>query len=153
MIDERPGWDEYFLGIALAVSARGDCLRCRVGAVLVGPDRRIRSTGYNGSYPGGPSCSAGECGRCTSDVPSGTGYENCIEVHAEANALLYASWEDCQGSTLFVTRDPCKDCTKLIRASGVAWIVTPSGVVGVDNWEGYSTAWQLKEGEITEDEL
>jgi hypothetical protein len=25
--------------------------------------------------------------------------------------------------------------------------------VGVDNWEGYSTAWQIYEGEITEDEL
>ncbi|MEU5166841.1 hypothetical protein [Streptomyces mutomycini] len=24
---------------------------------------------------------------------------------------------------------------------------------GVDNWEGYSTAWQLSEGEITEDDI
>jgi dCMP deaminase len=119
----RPEWSTYFLGIALAVSARGDCLRCRVGAVLVGADNRILSTGYNGSYPGGPSCSAGECERCLSDQPSGSGYESCIEVHAEANALLYASWEDCQGSTLYVTRKPCKDCTKLIRSSGAVKVV------------------------------
>lgn len=25
--------------------------------------------------------------------------------------------------------------------------------VGVDNWEGYSTAWQIVEGEITEDDI
>jgi dCMP deaminase len=121
--DGRPEWDSYFLGIASAVASRGDCLRCRVGAVLVGRDHRIRSTGYNGSYPGGPSCSRGECPRCLSEVPSGTGYEDCIEVHAEANALLYASWDDCQLSTLYVTRAPCKDCSKLIRASGVVKVV------------------------------
>ncbi|MFE8916830.1 deoxycytidylate deaminase [Streptomyces globisporus] len=126
--DERPDWDTYFLGIADAVAERGDCLRCRVGAVLVGQDRRIRSTGYNGSYPGGPSCSAGECRRCLSEVPSGTGYEDCIEVHAEANALLYASWDDCQASTLYVTRKPCKDCTKLIRSSGVVKVVWADGL-------------------------
>ncbi|WP_395759519.1 deoxycytidylate deaminase [Streptomyces althioticus] len=129
----RPDWATYFLQIADAVAARGDCLRCRVGAVLVGPDNRIRSTGFNGSFPGGPSCLAGECPRCLSDVPSGTGYEDCVEVHAEANALLYASWEDCQGSTLYVTREPCKDCSKLIRASGVANVFWADS----DGYEGF----------------
>lgn len=123
MTNERPGWDEYFLGIAEAVSARGDCIRCKVGSVLVGLDRRIRSTGYNGSFPEGPSCLQGECPRCLSDVPSGSGYENCIEVHAEANALLYASWEDCQYATLYVTRKPCSNCSKLIRATGIVKVV------------------------------
>lgn len=135
----RPDWTAYFLGIADAVAARGDCLRCRVGAVLVGTDNRIRSTGFNGSFPGGPSCLAGECPRCVSDVPSGTGYEDCVEVHAEANALLYASWEDCQGSTLYVTREPCKDCSKLIRASGVARVI----------WSGmndpFTAEWQIQQ--------
>ncbi|WP_327294420.1 deoxycytidylate deaminase [Streptomyces sp. NBC_01197] len=123
--DDRPDWPTYFLGIAQAVAARGDCLRSRVGAVLVGQDNRIKSTGFNGSYPGGPSCLAGECPRCVSDQPSGSGYEDCVETHAEANALLYASWEDCQGATLYVTRKPCKDCSKLIRAASieeVTWI-------------------------------
>ena len=137
MSDERPNWDFYFLGIANAVAARGDCLRCRVGAVLVGQDKRIRSTGFNGSFPGGPSCLAGQCPRCLSDTPSGTSYEDCVEVHAEANALLYASWEDCQGSTLYVTREPCKDCSKLIRASGVA------DVVWIDNQELFDLNQQL----------
>ncbi|MFD5697878.1 deoxycytidylate deaminase [Streptomyces lasiicapitis] len=118
-LDERPDWDTYFLDIACAVAARGDCRRCRVGAVVVGSDRRIRSTGYNGSYPGGPSCGAGECPRCLSKAPSGTSYEDCIETHAEANALLYADWPACQEATIYITRPPCKDCTKLIRSSGI----------------------------------
>ncbi|MEV8022536.1 deaminase [Streptomyces sp. NPDC086554] len=122
-LDDRPDWDTYFLGIAQAVALRGDCRRCRVGAVVVGPDRRIRSTGYNGSYPGGPSCSAGECPRCQSEVPSGASYEDCIETHAEANALLYADWLGCQDATIYITRSPCKDCTKLIRSSGIRKVV------------------------------
>lgn len=128
MTNERPDWNNYFLDIARAVGQRGDCIRCRVGAVLVGQDHRIRSTGYNGSYPGGPSCSRGECPRCASEVPSGSDYEDCIEVHAEANALLYASWEDCQGATIYVTRKPCKDCSKLIRAAGVVKVVWADGL-------------------------
>lgn len=38
-----PGWDEYFLGIASAVSARAKCTRRKVGAVLV-LDRRLIAT-------------------------------------------------------------------------------------------------------------
>ncbi|WP_370422543.1 cytidine/deoxycytidylate deaminase family protein [Streptomyces sp. QH1-20] len=124
-LDARPDWDTYFLGIAVAVAARGDCLRCRVGSVVVGSDRRIVSTGYNGSYPGGPSCSRGECPRCISEVPSGTSYEDCVETHAEANALLYADWVSCQGSTIYITRSACKDCLKLIKSAGVHRVVHP----------------------------
>ncbi|MFH8346755.1 deoxycytidylate deaminase [Streptomyces sp. NPDC018045] len=123
----RPTWDEYFLGIASAVARRGDCVRSRVGAVLVRPDRRIASTGYNGSPPGGPSCLDGGCIRCSSDVPSGAHYEGCIETHAEANCLLYADWSHCQGATLYITRSPCTGCSKLIRSSGVALVVWPEG--------------------------
>ncbi|HHY59507.1 MAG TPA: cytidine deaminase, partial [Clostridia bacterium] len=44
----RPSWDEYFAEITKLVAKRSTCLRRRVGAVLV-KDRRILTTGYNGS--------------------------------------------------------------------------------------------------------
>ncbi|MET8702700.1 deaminase [Kitasatospora sp. NPDC004723] len=123
----RPCWDCYFLGLAQAVSARGDCMRKLVGAVLVGGDRRVLSTGYNGSGPGQVSCKAGGCDRCLSAAPHGSSYEGCIEYHAEWNAILWSRPEDRQGATLYVTWEPCGSCLKLIQGVGVARVVWKAG--------------------------
>ncbi|WP_353962731.1 deoxycytidylate deaminase [Kitasatospora purpeofusca] len=122
----RPCWDCYFLGLAEAVKARGDCLRKLVGAVLVSPDHRVLSTGYNGSAPGQSSCKAGGCDRCLSAAPHGSRYEGCIEYHAEWNAVLWSRPEDRAGSTLYVTFEPCGDCLKLITGVGIARVVWSS---------------------------
>jgi dCMP deaminase len=53
------------------------------------------------------------------------GYSDCRAVHAEANALLYASKDDCTGATLYITDTPCNGCLKLIQGAGVRRIVTP----------------------------
>ncbi len=44
----RPGWDRYFMDIAHVAASRSNCSRRQVAAVLV-RDRRIISTGYNGT--------------------------------------------------------------------------------------------------------
>ena len=118
----RPTWDEYFLGIAEAVAGRSDCVRDQVGAVVVGEDKRIRSTGYNGAPSGMAGC--GSCPRAVSDVAPGSCYSNCVAIHAELNALLYCDRSDLHGATLYVTRSPCYGCLKAIRATGVSKVVT-----------------------------
>lgn len=60
---ERPDWDAWALGIAEAVSKRGDCTRRQVGAVLLDEAHRVIGCGYNGGPAGGASCLAGECPR------------------------------------------------------------------------------------------
>jgi dCMP deaminase len=45
---ERPSWDEYFIAIARKVASRSNCVKRKVGAVIA-IDRRIVSTGYNGT--------------------------------------------------------------------------------------------------------
>lgn len=122
-MSERPTWDEYFLGIAQAVALRSDCERDKVGAVVVGSDRRIRSTGYNGSPAGMAGCS--DCPRRSSEVAPGSCYSNCVAIHAELNALLYCDRSDLPGSTLYITRQACYGCLKAIRASEVEWVVYP----------------------------
>ncbi|WP_424216365.1 deoxycytidylate deaminase (plasmid) [Streptomyces sp. BI20] len=120
----RPDWADYFMDGARWASTRGDCNRCQVGALVV-KDRRVRGSGYNGTPPGGPSCLAGDCPRCLSDAPSGSGYEDCIETHAEMNAILDATRDNCQGADLYVTRAPCKLCMKLIHSSGIDKVIYP----------------------------
>lgn len=59
----RPDREEWHLDGADWLSQMGDCTRRKVGALIVGPDKRFWGMGYNGSYPGGPSCLAGDCPR------------------------------------------------------------------------------------------
>lgn len=122
----RPGWDEYFLAITKTVALRADCLRRKVGAVLVDQDHRILATGYNGTYPGGPSCLLGQCPRGRKSYeeqpPLQGNYDECISTHAEANALLFAR-ASCKGATVYITDPPCNGCRKLLLSAGVKRIV------------------------------
>ena len=150
MTDPRPGWSDYFLGIADAVSARGDCTRRQVGAVLADPDTHdLIETGYNGPPAGQPGClSAGACPRgrhyqlglcscacgkpwpCDEAVAPGSSYDTgpraCIAIHAEANALLRAG-KNARGAHLYLTTEPCGGCMKLIQGAGVVRVIWPGG--------------------------
>lgn len=125
---KRPSFDEYFLAIAQTVSIRSDCERSKVGAVLV-KDNRILSTGYNGAPAGEPGCI--QCPRRLSDCEPGADYDapdtRCSALHAEMNCLLYARGrDDTIGATLYVTREPCYMCAKVIRAAGIARVLIPA---------------------------
>jgi dCMP deaminase len=122
----KPDWPSYFMSIALAVRARADCTGNRVGAILV-KDKFIIATGYNGTPAGTPNCSEGGCERCANPehYPSGQGYDLCVCVHAEANALLMAARVgiSTQGSTLYSTMRPCFGCSKELLQAGVRRVV------------------------------
>lgn len=126
-----PDWDDYFLGIAQAVAARAKCRRRKVGAVIVGPDHRIMSTGYNGAPSGMLDCLEGGCPRGLSaagsvaarspyDDPTSPGY--CPALHAEHNAVVYAG-KDVHGATCYTTDAPCPGCTKTLAGAGVSRVV------------------------------
>ncbi len=123
MTDRRPHWAIYFIRIAEAVAERTDCRRARVGAVIVDTRNRIVSTGYPGTQAGEPGCLDGACprGQLTAEqCAPGSPYDNCISVHAEANALLYSDRSRHDGGTMYITREPCHACTKLLQGSGLA---------------------------------
>jgi dCMP deaminase len=125
--------DEYGLQVARAVAARADCTRRQVGAVVMDDEGRIVSTGYNGAPAGEPGCaSAGACprGQLTyAEHPHGQAYEEgasrCIAVHAEVNAVIYAGRDRTKGATIYVTDTPCYLCALVIKAAGIARVVTP----------------------------
>ena len=58
-------------------------------------------------------------------MQGGPGYVNCVAVHAEINALLFADRSAIEGGTLYVTAMPCWDCARAIANSGVSRVVFP----------------------------
>jgi len=64
-------------------------------------------------------CKCGNPWPCPDASLPGTDYSNCVAIHAEANAIIYASRQDCQGATIYITREPCPDCAKLIAGAGI----------------------------------
>jgi len=60
--NSRPDWDNYFMEIARVAASRSNCCRRHVAAVVV-KDRRIISTGYNGTPRGITNCCDGGCPR------------------------------------------------------------------------------------------
>ncbi|MDD5698375.1 MAG: dCMP deaminase family protein [Victivallaceae bacterium] len=121
---ERPDWDHYFMKIAQVVAIRGNCSRRRVAAVIV-KDRRIISTGYNGTPRGIRNCFEGGCPRCSSETPSGEDLGYCLCSHAEENAIVQAAYHGIavKGATLYTTFSPCLLCAKMIINSGISEVV------------------------------
>ena len=121
---ERPTWDRYFMNIAQVVASRSNCVKRKVAAVVT-RDRRIISTGYNGTPRGTRNCNEGGCPRCNDLAPGGTGLLECFCSHGEENAITQASYHgvSLQDSTLYTTFSPCLQCTKMIINAGLSEVI------------------------------
>lgn len=121
---ERPGWDEYFMSIARMVASRSNCVKRKVGAVIA-RDRRIISTGYNGTPRGTRNCNEGGCPRCNSFAQGGTRLDECLCSHGEENAITQAAYHgvSVRGGILYSTFCPCLTCTKMIINAGLEEVV------------------------------
>ncbi|KIK70695.1 hypothetical protein GYMLUDRAFT_150141 [Collybiopsis luxurians FD-317 M1] len=119
----RPDWDMYFMTLASLASQRSNCMKRRVGAILV-RDKRIVSTGYNGTPRGVRNCNEGGCPRCNSGSEVLSDNDECVCLHAEENALLEAGRERVgKGSVLYCNTCPCLKCTVKIIQTGVESVV------------------------------
>src|SRR6185312_17022528 len=122
--DPRPGWDEYFMRIARIVALRSNCVKRKVAAIIV-RDRRIISTGYNGTPRGVANCNQGGCPRCNGLAASGTRLDECVCSHGEENAIVQAAYHGIaiKDSILYTTLSPCLQCTKMIINAGIREVV------------------------------
>ena len=120
----RPDWDEYFMNIAEVVAQRSNCSRRHVAAVIV-KERRIISTGYNGTPRGIKNCFEGGCPRCGSEIPSGQSLEECFCSHGEENAIVQAAYHgiSVKDGILYTTFSPCLLCAKMIINAGIKEVV------------------------------
>lgn len=106
-------WINYFLGIAEQVKLKSKDESTQIGAVIVGKDREIRSTGYN-SFPRGLDDNRPE----RQERPVKYFYFE----HAERNAIYNAARVGIplDGSSIYLTSGlPCADCARGIINSGI----------------------------------
>ncbi len=120
----RPSWDDYFMGIAKIVASRSNCIKRHVAAVII-KDKRIVSTGYNGTPRGCKNCDENGCPRCNSFADSGTKLDECFCSHAEENAICQAAYHgiSIKDGTIYITYSPCLTCTRMIINSGLKEVI------------------------------
>ena len=120
-------WDIRFLKLATHISEWSKDPSTKVGCVVVGPDREIRSTGFNG-FPRGIQDSDERLTNRDLKYP--------LICHAEENAIMHAARIGLalKGCTAYVTWPPCTRCARSLIQAGVSEIVIPSGLEIPDRW-------------------
>ena len=124
-------WTEYFLGIAEQVKLKSKDQSTQIGAVIVGIDNEILSTGYN-SFPRGMDDSKIE----RQERPE----KYFWFEHAERNAIYNAAriGVSLKNSTIYLTSGlPCMDCARGIVNSGikVVWCKKKCTTKNKEKWE------------------
>lgn len=127
MVDKQLKWDRHFLDLCQAHAVMSKDPSTRVGAVIVGPDKEIRSAGFNG-FPRG-----------IQDLPERLEDRDTklkLIVHGEMNAILAAARVGIplKGCTLYLLATdnsgaiwggpPCTRCTVEIIQAGISEIVS-----------------------------
>lgn len=109
-------WDRRFIALAEHIAGWSKDPSTQVACVVVGPDREIRSTGYNG-FPRGVA----DDGRLVNRED-----KYPIIVHAEENAVAQAAriGVSLKGCTAFLwPLPPCSKCARLLIQAGVSAVV------------------------------
>lgn len=111
-------WHEYFFKLADLASEKSKDPSTKVGAVIVGPDNEIRSTGFNG-FPRGV------------DETLASRWERPEKYqwveHAERNAIYNAARVGIptKGCTMYVQWVPwlCVNCSRAVIQAGITTII------------------------------
>ncbi|DAC43179.1 MAG TPA: dCMP deaminase family protein, partial [Candidatus Thalassarchaeaceae archaeon] len=114
-------WDGRFLSLATHIANWSKDPSTKVGCVVVGPDREIRSTGFNG-FPRGIAD--------TDERLSDRELKYPLICHAEENAIMHAARIGLalKGCTAYVTWPPCTRCARSLIQAGVSEVVIPAGL-------------------------
>ncbi|NVB40134.1 dCMP deaminase family protein [Pseudenhygromyxa sp. WMMC2535] len=120
-------WDRRFLELAQHISRWSKDPSTQVGCVVVGPDREIRSTGFNG-LPRGIEDTFERLSKRELKYP--------LICHAEENAIMHAArigvaLKDCSA---YVTWPPCTRCARSLIQAGVREVIFPGPIVIPERW-------------------
>ncbi len=112
-ISKQLRYDRAYLRLAKSWGLLSYCTRKKVGAIIV-KEGVIISDGFNGTPKGFDNY----CEDTNGDT-------HWYVLHAEANAILKVakSTNNCNGSTLYLTHSPCKECSKIVLQAGIIRLV------------------------------
>ncbi len=130
-------WDQRFLELAKHISGWSKDPSTKVGCVVVGEDREIRSTGFNG-FPRGIKDDDERLLNREQKYP--------LICHAEENAIMHAAriGLSLKGCTAFVTWPPCTRCARSLIQAGVIEVVYPNECEVPERWlEDFETSTQM----------
>ena len=120
-------WDKRFLELAFHIADWSKDPSTKVGCIIVGEDREIRSTGFNG-FPRGIEDSDERYTNRDLKYP--------LICHAEENAIMHAarigvSLKNCRA---YVTWPPCTRCTRSLIQAGVEEVIYPANLTIPERW-------------------
>lgn len=120
-------WDARFLELAQHIAQWSKDPSTKVGCVVVGPDREIRSTGFNG-FPRGIEDRRERLHDREQKYP--------LVCHAEENAIMHAAriGVALKGCTAFVTWPPCTRCARSLIQAGIREIAYPANLEIPERW-------------------
>ena len=126
-IEMTTKWDLRFIGLAQHISTWSKDPSTKVGCVVVGEDREIRSTGFNG-FPRGINDDEERLMDREKKYP--------LICHAEENAIMHAAriGVSLKDSTAYVTWPPCSRCARSLIQAGIREIVYPETGKIPDRW-------------------
>ena len=122
-------WNRRFMELAELIAGWSKVPSSKIGAVVVGPDKEIRATGFNGIVRG-----------VEDDEPARM--ERPVKYdffeHAERNAVYNAclTGTSLKGCTIYVTAMPCPDCARAIIQSGIATVITHRVIIDENTPKG-----------------
>jgi dCMP deaminase len=120
-------WDARFTRLALHIASWSKDPSTKVGCVVVGPDREIRSTGFNG-FPRGIEDTAARLNDREQKYP--------LVCHAEENAIMHAAriGVSLKGCIAYVTWPPCTRCARSLIQAGISQVAYPAGLEIPERW-------------------
>lgn len=126
-IESLDKWDRRFLDLALHVAEWSKDPSTKVGSVIVAPDRRIMSLGYNG-FPRGVAD--------TDERLNDRETKYKFVAHAERNALDNTD-QSIRGCTMYVTLQPCPECVKSIIQKGIKRVISVVDLSRQDHYKSF----------------
>lgn len=120
-------WDIRFIELARHLASWSKDPSTKVGCVVVGPDREIRSTGFNG-FPRGIED--------TGDRLDDRAQKYPLICHAEENAIMHAAriGVALKGCVAYVTWPPCTRCARSLVQAGVEEVAFPAASEIPERW-------------------